>query len=78
MSDDSEDLKKRIKHGEHLTFVDVLKAGFRPLHTSDELTGRVKFPREEYLTERAAARKFEYDEEQKRLKAQKKGAKPQS
>lgn len=65
MSDDDEyeKLRKKIPHGEHLTTVDLFVNSLRP--------GAMGSPAgpSEYLINKAATRKAEYDEEQKRKRA---------
>jgi hypothetical protein len=56
-----DDIKKKIKHGEHLTFTDMLVGGFKANAAKDEVTGRDVYPREAYLTQKAKERKDEAD-----------------
>lgn len=57
--DETSDPKKKIRNGEHLTFVDTVRAQFKPLVGRDNTTGQVSYPRQEYLTEVAAQRRKE-------------------
>ena len=54
---DENDTKKKIRGGEHLTWVDTLRAQVKPLVGRDEVTGRVTYPREQYLTDVAEERR---------------------
>ena len=63
----SDDIKKKIKNGDKLTFGDMMMAGFKPNVTTDEVTGRTVYPREEYLKRRAQER-VEEEERKKREK----------
>lgn len=49
-----------IPHGEHLTFVDMVKAKFHPEVQMDE-SGKATYPRYEYLSQVAKQRKAEAD-----------------
>lgn len=68
---DDDSIENQIKHGKHLTFVDKMRAGFKPSIGEDEM-GRVVNPREEFLRSQAAERKRQYDDEQRRIAANKK------
>lgn len=48
-------IRDQIPKGEHLTFVDTVKAAFMPAAELDE-AGRLHNPRETYLTEQAKRR----------------------
>ena len=63
-------IEDQIKHGKHLTFVDKLRASFVPAVGEDEV-GNITNPRENFLTQTAARRKEEHDEEMRRNRSKK-------
>lgn len=56
-----------ISNKEHLRMSDKISAKMHQIMRRSD-TGRVEYPRREYLQNRANARKAAYDEEQRRLK----------
>ncbi len=60
---DKDSIENQIPHGEHLTFVDKLRASFLPPTGNDDNTGRPTFPKEDFLTAKAKERKAAYDAE---------------
>lgn len=61
---DSDTIENQIKHGEHLTLVDKMRASVLPNASFNE-AGQPNSPKEEFLTRQAAMRKQEADAEAK-------------
>lgn len=62
---DSSDVSKQIPHGEYLTMVDTLRGQFHPVIDRND-AGQTTYPRKEFLTNAAKARKQAADDEANR------------
>ena len=58
-------MAKQVRHGEHLTFVDQMRAALLPNAGHNE-AGKPNFPKAEFLEQRAAERKQAADDEARR------------
>jgi len=64
----SQSIEDQIQHGEHLTWVDKLRSAFFPDVTTDS-QGNTVYPKTEYLTNVAAKRYGDWQDQQRAEKA---------